>query len=528
MVKVPSYNPQISPITPTVQNAPSIPHLDLSGGLSAVNKVGQANEQLGAAAFKISEMLGKHAQEQIQLKNEQVGSQVYTQYARDMQDKLFSDQSETVKINGQDVTRPVGVMNRELAQADGAHQDLDNYYFGTARKSYLDQIPDPTTRSKVSVMMDTHYDTVRGTVMAHQAQQGRKDLINSFSSSVKQQVADSYGAQTPKALGISIDNAIETQINLNKASGADEATANLANQKTTLDVTDNAVMGKLKASGDVNQAYGLLDSVKDKLSPENYDELKTKITKAGNDIEKQLKENITKQTTANRLDLTMQIATGSLKIDNSGQTIRTVAQSDPALAEAMKKSIDSGSKPVDVTNENVAFQENAMDIFRAGKPEEIGNFVVKALDENGNGKISVERLAILVDAAKTRAGNFTSDGTRTPTQIAIDGGMDAVNRWNLQHGNNDSTTLVNYLSAIKANKSPQEAYNNAIRITMAKQHPQTTLMDQPPSIMIDKGSSSRYFINRDTDASKFPYVYDETSKGIVPNKDYKPKRPEKK
>ena len=86
-LRVPKYETSVTADVPRVQNAPEIPHLDLSGGLSAINKMSEANQNLGETVSKIGLQIGKHAKEQQELKNEQVGAQVYTSYARDMQNK---------------------------------------------------------------------------------------------------------------------------------------------------------------------------------------------------------------------------------------------------------------------------------------------------------------------------------------------------------------------------------------------------------------------------------------------------------
>lgn len=493
-IKVPTYERQVQTATPRVANAPDIPRLDLSGGMSGVRAIGRANEELAETTQKISAVVAKHAQEQQAIKNKQIGQQVYTQYARDMQDRLFNPEMETVKVlapgatkitvDGKnasntapakpvfvDQTRPIGVMNRQLSQSGGSIQDMDSYYLGQARESYLSQIPDEDTRASVGMMMDTHYSTVRGNVISHESTQLRKDTVNTFTSSVKQQVADSYGAQDPMALSVAIDNASLTQDELNKVMGADEATSNLASQNTTANVVENSVMGKLKITGNVEEAQALLDTVKDKLSPENYDKLTGNIAKTGNNIQEQLKKTLATQKVATQLDLTMQVATGALKFDNSGQVIRTVMQTDPILAEAMQKSINSGDANVPVTEDNEAFQQNTLNIFKAGTREEIGNFVVKALNENGEGKISRERLAIVVDAANKRASNLRPDGTIAPQQVDIDAGYTSAYEWFKKHGDGDTGILNDYMANVRENKSPSESLQLAMTTAQIKKNP---------------------------------------------------------
>ncbi len=495
MPKVPTYTQQVSPATPNIQIAPSIPKVDLSGGMSAINKASEANINLGKTLTDIGAGIAKHAEEQIKLKNEQVGQGVYTQYARDMQDKLFSDQQQTVKINGQDVTRPVGVMNRELAQADGAHQELDDYYFGTARNQYLSQIPNAEVRGKVAAMMDTHYSTVRGTVMSHQAQQGRADLVNTFGSSVKQQVDDAYGASNPVALSTAIDNAVITQHNYNQAKGFDPATSDLALQATTASVVENSVMGKLKGTGDVQEAKNLLESVKEKLSDKSYSDIKGKIRSSAKTIEEQAQHEATTTMVNNRFDMVNRIASGQLTWDNSGQTIKGVALVDKDLAEAMQQVVNSQGKYQPENQVNDVYQKMVTGIFSSSSNQEISKFLIDAMNSAGNGKISRDRLAILVNAATNRAKSLPTvnpDGVPlNPGQVAIDAGLKAANGWYESNGSKDLGVFDHYLSNIQAGKTPKESYDLAVKTSVVKEHPELAAHDDVPQMVIGKDSPIR-------------------------------------
>lgn len=496
------YKRQISEQTANVPDAPSIPRLDLSGGLSAINRVGQANENLGEAVAKVGEALYKHQQEQQKLKNEQIGAQVYTQYARDVQDKLLNDQIETVKINGQDITRPVGIMNRQLSQADGAYQELDNWYFGQAKNKYLSQIPDKNTRAKIAMMMDSHYDSTRGTVMSHQASQTRKDLVNTFQSSIKQQVSDAYGLSNPAALNAAIDNATLTQHDLNTSMGLDPETSKLAFQNTNAAVVENAVMGKLKGTGNVLEAKALLDSVKDKLSEKDYADIQNNIKSSAETIRQQVEHEALVAKVENRFQMVNDIATGKLKWDNSGAKIKQVALVDKELAEAMQKVISSDGKFQPESQVNDEYQNMVGKVFSASTNEELSKFLIDAMNSAGNGKISRDRLAILVNAAQQRAKALPPTDAKgvplPPTQIAIDGGAQAILRWNKQHGENNPETLDNYLTAIHAGKTPMEAYQGATKATIIKKHPEISTHEDVPNVIVSENSPIKYVYTGNT------------------------------
>ncbi len=470
-----TYDRQLSPST---ANVPSLPEAGKpSLVLSAINQGAEAVQGAAEQAGKIGQMLAKHAQEQQELKNQQVGQQVYSQYTRDMQDRLYNDQPETVKVNGQDVTRPAGILNRQLSQAQGSIHELDGYYLGQARNQYLDQIKDPQTRAKIAGMMDTHYSSLRGNVISHEATQGRKDLINTFDSSVKQQVNLAYDVSDPNALKSAIDNAVLTQHDLNRASGFDEATANLATQKTVSNVVLNSAVGILKRTGNIKEAQGLLDSSKDKLNPKDFGDIQDKLRTSAETIQKGIERTALMDKVQTRFDMINAVATGKMKWDNSADTIKKIALVDKDLAEAMQSVISSDGQYTsrDTTGADEEYQKMVNNVFSSSSNEEMGKFLIDAMNKAGNGQISRDRLAILVNAAQNRAKTLPptdADGkSLPPTQIAIDGGMNAVLRWNEQHGNKDPQVLDDYMTAIHSNKSPMEAYQIATDTYKTKVNP---------------------------------------------------------
>ncbi len=288
-IKVPEYNRQVSPDVAKVQNAPSVPHLDLSGGLSGINKIGAANQEMADTGVKIAGMLAKHAQEQQDLKNQAWVADSDTSFRKNLQTRLLSDADETIKVNGQDVTRKEGILNRVGNNTDGSTVEFRDWYIKN-REEYLKQSPNLDTRTKLAKRLDDMYLTSNESVIKNEVKQKQAALVGSYTSSIKQQVEDAYALSDPRSLNMAIDNALQTQADLNRAIGADENTSKLAMNKTTDDLVENSVLGKLKGTGNSAESISLLDSVKYKLSPERYDDLKDTIIKTDLQNKKQAEQ----------------------------------------------------------------------------------------------------------------------------------------------------------------------------------------------------------------------------------------------
>ena len=143
MVKLPIYEQQVQPDTAVI---PSAPKNTGNPGLvlSSMNKNAEAEQNAAQAVGNIGEKLYAHAQKLQKLENEKQASALETQFRQGLQDTLYSPDTEIVKINGQDVERPKGIMNRALSQAKDATVEFDSYYNQQMEQS-LAQVKDPET-----------------------------------------------------------------------------------------------------------------------------------------------------------------------------------------------------------------------------------------------------------------------------------------------------------------------------------------------------------------------------------------------
>lgn len=277
MAKIPSYERQVEIQTPKSVRPAEAPNT-LGLGLRAINSVGEANENLGSAISQGGQVLGAHVKEQQKLKNEAYNEQLELSYRKDLQGLLVDDEIETVNVNGQNVNRPKGILSRQLGQVEGATIDYDER--GTKLMDlYLAKVKDPAYKTKLAQKLVSYSLSQRDNVIKHEAKQKRDDLINTFESSIKQRVEDAITANDGPSLRLAIENAQLTQDGLNKAKALDPVSSELALQKTKMDVIKKAIYGNVKNDLSGVKSIGLLESIKDDLKPEEYDELKDTVTK---------------------------------------------------------------------------------------------------------------------------------------------------------------------------------------------------------------------------------------------------------
>ena len=110
--------------------------------------------------------------------------------------------------------------------------------------------------------------------------------------------------------------------------------------------------------------------------------------------------------TQSRFNAISQIASGKLNYANSGEAIRQMSISDPKLGEAMEAAVNSDGKYKPSSKEDKSYQKVVNNVFSASSQEEISEFLVEALQENANGAISRDRLAVIVNAAMQRSDSL--------------------------------------------------------------------------------------------------------------------------
>lgn len=503
MPKIPDYTQQVQP---DLLRVPETPQLNLSGGLSAVKQIGDANIGLAQTTQKLAGVLADHAVKQYESQQEQIAAKVYTQYSRDAQDRLFSNEQVTepeivatsFKVGEKpsyikpskpvytDVTRFKGEKLNELGNAAGGFERTNNWFFSN-RDNYINQVQSPTVKAKLASMIDNHFTNVRGSVLDHEVSQLQKNDQNIKDAAVKQGIADAYGFQTPEALKTIITNVGIASDDFARSKQLDAGQAMLLNQKNKADAVENSVIGKLTTSGDINQSYALLDSVKDGLSPENYDAIKTKIEKAGVQLKEQQVHADNVALTQGRFEALQGFVSGKYNIANSSEFIRQLGVTDPKGAAALKLAVESKGDYTPSEENDVAYAEVANDIATASSPKEMSNFLVNALKEQANGNISKENLASLFNASIKRSQGFNADGTLKPDQVAVDKGYSSVYDWYKKYGNSDVTILNAYMKNIEDGQSPVEAYDKALYTAQVKKNPNRAIYKEKQVVYNPKG-----------------------------------------
>lgn len=238
----------------------------------------------------------------------------------------------------------------------------------------------------------------------------------------------------------------------------------------------------------------------------------------------------TEQSMSTRIDTLKSIANGDITWQNTS-FISGIAQKDPNLAEALQKNFNlnkAGKSYSPEDDKNSDFESLVGGIFKANTKEDINKYLLKALTPG----MSSDRLSIIVNAAEQRGSNLptmagSTNGKEDPNQQQIDNAVKHIQNFVKVAKPKDDNVFVTFFKNLTGGSSPAVAKEDAIKTSMATQVAPYTTQSTPPSIIVNNGTSKRYFISNESDPSKFPFIYDEASGKVIQNKDYKQQRPAK-
>jgi hypothetical protein len=324
MVRIPlkKYDQQVSLDTPRFQDAPSVPKVDLSGGLSGINKIGQANQQLAGTIGTIGETLAKHAIErQLDSDNAEVSARE-TIAIKKLQDLLYSKDIENRKIDGQDIEVPKGYMNRLGVQSNGSTIEFEES-FNQLRQETLSGLRTKAQYESLNKSLEARGISSRGAVINHEGSQYRKNLADSHDALAKTIISGGSVIGDKDTLLSEVDKLDNLYTNIGKVFGQSKEVVEYNQKENASNLVENSVRNVLRSTGDLTKAQALLNDAKDKILPDKYI-----------DLTKQLKEDKKTIDTLAKQQLNMQKDELYSKFFDGNLTLRDI--------DAFNKPIEQG------------------------------------------------------------------------------------------------------------------------------------------------------------------------------------------
>lgn len=511
MPRVPDYNSNIPTVVP---DAP-MPHFAPAVREAFGQDVQLANARIGEQGQGIGKALMDYGIEQKKLKDSAATADLDTNFRKTLQNQLLSEETEKVNINGVDVERPVGVLNRTLKQADGSTVDFDKYY-QSAKSAFMAAAPSKEEADKLGATMDNHYLTARDNVIAHEAKQNKNVLIQSQTSNLAQQVHDAAAINHPIDLLDAINKATATQSQINDLTGVDPETAAKNLKDKAGDVVSKSVSATLMATGDLDKAQQLLDVAKEDIHPDRYEKLSEMLVSGSERLDRQQERLEVKKNVDYQADILTKWANGEMSWMNLDDITRDVERgnADPKFGAAMADVLAAQERDEDYspTDKNENYPKWIESVYTAESQEDLHKSLVKAMKDYKN--LSQDRLAVLINAALKRGKELplrTNDldpGQGKKVNIAQteeDAGAKAVlyfGRSNGMSSQDISYIYQNYANGLEAGKSPMESYAQAVKANAVAQFPDSVNYEEPPNFILTPDSPIRVIFPKGVSTNK--------------------------
>ena len=490
-MKVPEAQQQVgydTPQVPTPQFARPTPDTFGANVAEATARGGQQIQQIG-------EGLQNHI---IQMNLWREQSDLYNareDFRNKLEDSLYNTGTQTVKdAQGNEHQVPVGIANRTGFTAQGATAEFTKSAEGM-KADYLKQFNNPRVQRQAARMFDGMVSGYRGQVARHEAQQIQEGTAATFLSATMNETKAAGNSTDPETLQNSIQGVKDSYMRYGAFKGMDPETINKNTSQWTMKAISNAVMHTLSSTTDPDKAKALLDSVKDELEPNDYDNISKNIDTGAINLQKQATRINDLTQNKNALDLFSGIATKGVDWKDLGDidTLNVPEEVKMAVKTALNAKL-----PANVSTKSLGtvdpkykqFASHMADILGGEDQNQVVKTMATALTNFGHGKTSQEEYNILAKLAVMRGNSLpcsedAKDGkTIDPKQVPIDAGAKSLMQFSQQSGLDGSSMFGHYVDAVQKGIDPKTAADDAKRIEVMKQYPQTVGMDEPPNMVL--------------------------------------------
>lgn len=203
------------------------------------------------------------------------------------------------------------------------------------------------------------------------------------------------------------------------------------------------------------------------------------------------------------------------------------ARKDMDLSLALQKVADSKSNYTPDAQDEQEQQKMLSNLVKQGDGKSVSDSIVNYLKDKGD-KLKPNELASLMQLGLDLHGNVPKTEASVFNQNSITSdhisGVKSLVDIGDKVGINSFPMVQRYQNYTKAGLNATGAVSQALKDQQAVANPGIALSDKPANTIVSKGEVQRYFISREDDMTKFPFMYDPNTKAIIPNREYRAKR----
>lgn len=407
-IRIPRQERQV---TPDVGNVPT-PQVPAPNRAAFGENLIQAQGQIAEPIARLGDLLVNRARQRQQQENDQNVLNIANDFQQANQKMLFDTETEDVLIDNQQVQRPKGFLNRQGSLAKNSVYEYDKWAKENIIKA-VDSIPDVEYRNKLSNLLRNDYQSTKNTILKHEVRQDFLDKKETYANAITIETEKGFLAQDPGNLKRSIESIkVKTDDESNFLGISDANSKDVRRRKNVNLLMQNAVNGSLSKDPTGISAIALLDTVKNDISPEEYNTQKTMIETTSKSLMTNAKAMADRQKAQKGIEVLGGVINGeygSLDVSKIGQMIAN-GELDPNTGKAAIKGLTTPidefvgeTKALDISG--LAFIEETKNLLDAQGPQEVEKILVNTLDSLPNTKEGIQNKQLLFGIAKDYAGD---------------------------------------------------------------------------------------------------------------------------
>lgn len=455
-----AYKQQIGLETP---NLPSVPNPGAVEGAFG-GDIARATQYAGQVGQQMSEQLAAHVEKQKKLQNDAFVADQEIKYRQELQDRTLSNEMETGNVNGQQIERPKGMLNRQGLNSVGSTVELDEWQKKTEAR-YLQEIKDPELRDRVRRTISDKYYSTRDNVISHEAKQTREGYISNLQGSRDLQIQDAGTLRTQDQINAGINKVAVLQDQINKANGLGNDQSQIEFRKTVSKFVENISNAKLieDPTGDTSRA--IVAGLSDKLPPEDAANLTKDIDKKVAASSSILLDDLNSKFIDGTITLEdIQSANrpkekGGIGADRAKKMLRELTTDQAKLIDGFREDNEAADKYVTAAEE----------IFKGQDEYKAKQILVDAMSDGFMSRQEAQKINRLTGIMKKQKNTRENS---IWTQIPI------IKNWNVANETDNkemANAISNYTTYLDQGLKPEEAQEKVLRQQYNQTYPQAPL-----------------------------------------------------
>lgn len=264
-------------------------------------------------------------------------------------------------------------------------------------------------------------------------------------------------------------------------------------EKFISSAVNKAATHVLMSTGDLQAAQNLVQEVDSHLNPDDADQIHSKLSSGFQALRTNAEREDRAKRTIDRYDYLQGVIGGKVDWSNLDQVQKAVGGKDPDLAAAIGRVVQNQGEFLSTDINKMADMATIKTMVSLDDPNQVSDFLLKTLNGKNSGNTGIDRLTMLVAAAKQRHDELTQP-TKVPQKSWLSKTIEHFMKANPQDAP-EMTSQYMLNAAQNPDMSPDKLRAKSIRDVLQKNNPEITGLSTIPNKVSTPGQALKTIYN---------------------------------